>query len=98
MRKIRLDIGGPKGNAWYIMGTVGQLCRQLNLGSAHAEAVCQKMRGDSFKHLGGKENSYEVLLEVYLKEFPFVELYATHDIGISADLYTLDENPEVYEL
>jgi hypothetical protein len=98
MRKIRLDIGGPKGNAWYIMGTVGHLCRQMGLTSADAEHIASKMRGDSFKHLGGPENTYEQLLEIYLEEFPFVELYATHDLGISEDLYTIDDDPEVYEL
>jgi hypothetical protein len=98
MRKIRLDIGGPKGNAWYIMGTVGRLCQQMGLTSDDAEAITAKMRGDTFKKLGGDGNNYEELLRVYVKEFPFVELYSTYDIGIDEELYTLDADPAVYEL
>lgn len=98
MRTIRLNIGGPKGNAWYIMGTVRELCRQLGHAAGYDEVVTSKMRGDSFVKLGGQGNDYETLLRVYLKEFPFVELYATHDIGINPELYTLDEDPQVYEL
>lgn len=98
MRKVRLDIGGPKGNAWYIMGTVSGLCRQLGLNESDAKNITSKMQGETFKNLGGKGNDYEGLLTVYLKEFPFVELYATYDIGINQELYTLDEDPEIFEL
>jgi len=94
MNKIRLDIGGPKGNAYYIMGTVRQLTRDR----AEADDIVQQMLGTSFTNLGGQGNDYEGILRVYLKHFPFVELYATHDIGIDKDLYTLDENPEIHEL
>lgn len=94
MKRVRLDIGGPKGNAYYIMGTVKKLC-----GSAgEADRIISKMMGDTFKQLGGKGNDYEGLLAVYLEEFPFVELYATHDIGIDRKLYTLDEEPEIVDL
>ena len=94
MNKIRLDIGGPKGNAFYIMGTV----RQLANDRAEADDIVQQMLGTTFTKLGGPGNDYEGLLRVYLKHFPFVELYATHDIGIDTDLYTLDEHPEIHEL
>jgi len=80
------------------MGTVGQLGRQLGLSSDDVESICAKMRGDTFKKLGGQANTYEQALRIYIKEFPFVELYATHDIGLPADLCTIDDNPEVYEL
>jgi len=92
--KIRLDIGGPKGNAYYIMGTVRQLCGSRE----EADEVVQAMLGTSFTNLGGQGNNYEDLLRVYLRHFPFVELYATHDIGIDKELYTLDTNPEIHEL
>jgi len=98
MNKIRLDIGGPKGNAWYIMGTVKGLCRQLGKDSKDAAEITSLMRGDSFKQLGGQENDYEALLRVYLREFPFVELYSTVELGLPEDLYTYDETPEIYEL
>ena len=100
MRKIRLDIGGEKGNAFYIMGTVERLCRSEGRDDPSAEArdICARMRGDSFSKLGGKGNDYEGLLRVFISEFPYVELYATHDIGLPEDLCTIDEDPEIYEL
>lgn len=96
MSKIRLDIGGEKGNALYIMATVRRLC----VGDQDPSEICTRMRGEIFNKLGGHESShnYEDLLRVYLREFPFVELYATHDIGIDQELYTLDANPEIHEL
>ena len=94
MQKIRLDLGGPKGNALYVMSTVRRLC-----GSADEEReIIAEMKGDVFIALGGKGNDYEGLLRVYKKHFPFVEFYATYDIGLPADLCTVDENPEVHEL
>lgn len=95
MNKIRLDIGGPKGNAWYIMGTVGNLVRDKQ----DAKEITALMRGDVAQKLGGKGNDYEGLLRVYLREFPFVELYSSVELtGVSDELYTLDENPEIHEL
>ena len=50
MKKIRLDIGGPKGNAWVIMGTVTQLVRMEGRDDPAHEAkdICARMRGDVF--------------------------------------------------
>lgn len=99
MNKIRLDIGGPKGNAWYIMGTVSGLCRQMGKTDADAKDICALMRGDAFVLLNkGSGNDYEGLLRAYLREFPFVELYSTVELGLPEDLYTYDETPEIYEL
>jgi hypothetical protein len=100
MRKIRLDIGGPKGNALIIMGTVEKLLRMMGDDDpkGNAKLIVAEMKGDVFRKLGGQGNDYEGLLWVYKKHFPFVELYATHDIGIDPELYTLDEDPEIYEL
>ena len=98
MNRIRLDIGGPKGNAWYIMGTVSGLCRSMGRPAADAKEICSIMRGDIAIAMGGKGNTYEGLLTVYLREFPFVELYSTNDLGLPEDLYTFEEDPEIYEL
>jgi len=99
MNKIRLDIGGPKGNAYYIMGTVSNLCRSMGLTEADAKDICAAMRGDTMRDLGGKVNTYDDLLRIYLDNFPFVELYATYELGgVDSELYTFDEDPEIYEL
>jgi len=97
MKKFRLDIGGPKGNAFMIMAQASRLCRSEGR-PEDADMVVAKMKGDVFLALGGKGNDYEGLLSVFKEEFPYVEMYAQHDIGISRDLYTLDENPEIIEL
>lgn len=100
MRKIRLDIGGPKGNAIVIMGTVEKLLRMMDDDNPkeNARNICQEMRGDVLIALGGQGNDYEGLLRVYLKHFPFVELYADHDIGIDDELYTIIQDPRFIEL
>lgn len=74
-KTIRLDIGGPKGNAYYIMGTVKALAEATD---KDATAIICKM----------KEGSYDDLLRVYLKHFPFVRLYARHELeSVNPDLY-----------
>lgn len=100
MKKIRLNIGGEKGNAFYIMGTVEKLCRSEGRDDPKATAkdICAKMRGDTFKNLGGSGNDYEGLLRTFINEFPYVELYSTYDLGLPEDLCTIDEDPEIYEL
>ena len=84
---------------FYIMGTVAELCRvSPDHERDDASSIVQMMRGDSFRKLGGDGNDYESCLRVYVREFPFVELYAQHDIGLPADLCTIDEDPEILEL
>lgn len=96
MKKIRLDIGGPKGNAFEIMATVRRLCGDAD----EAKNICSEMRGELFAQIqpGAPANNYEDLLRVYLKYFPYVELYSTYELPIDPELYTLDENPEIIEL
>jgi len=97
MKKFRLDIGGPKGNAFMIMAQVSRLCRSERR-PEDADMIISKMKGDVFLALGGKGNDYEGLLSVFKEEFPFVELYSTIELGIDPTLYTLYEEPEIFEL
>jgi len=98
MRKIRLNIGDEKGNAFYILGTVNTLGRQMDMDAEEIKNIQDQMKGTVMQKLGGTGNNYEGLLRAYLDAFPFVELYATFDIGIDRSLYTLDSEPEIYEL
>jgi len=98
MRKVRLDIGGPKGNAYYILGSVRTLGRQVGMDEEEIKNIQDQMKGTVMAKLGGIGNDYEGLLRAYLDNFPFVELYARNDIGIDQSLYTLDSEPEIYEL
>lgn len=98
MKKIRLNIGGPKGNAFYILGTVTTLGRQMGMDAKEIENIQVAMKGDAWRALGGGGTGYEHLLKCFTDAFPFVELYATTDIGINRELYTLDEDPDILEL
>ena len=98
MSNIRLDIGGEKGNAWYIMSTAYRLCEMEGRDRDETKEIVNRMRGDIMGALGGKW-SYNELLRVFLDEFPYVELYADRKIeSIEDDLYTVYENPEIREL
>ena len=94
MKKIRLDIGGPKGNAFYILATV----RQFADGKEDEQRIMDKMTGKTMKHLG-MLTTYDDLLRIYIEEFPFIELYATYELGgVDPALYTLDDDPDIIEL
>ena len=60
---IEIDLTGPQGNAFFLLGTAMNLARQLGLNS---EEVCGKM----------KEGDYEHLVQTFDKYFgDFVTLY-----------------------
>ena len=60
---IEIDLTGPQGNAFFLLGTAMNLARQLGLNS---EEVCGKM----------KEGDYEHLVETFDNYFgDFVTLY-----------------------
>jgi len=98
MKKNRLNIGGPKGNVFYVLGTVATLGKQMNMTSDEIADIQSCMKGDIFSALGGTGNDYEGVLQEFLKHFPFVELYSTIELGIDPTLYTLYEEPEIFEL
>jgi hypothetical protein len=45
---IEIDLTGPQGNAFFLLGTAMNLARQLGLNS---EEVCEKMKGGDYEHL-----------------------------------------------
>jgi hypothetical protein len=60
---IEIDLTGPNGNAFYLLGTAGNLAKQLGLNSKEIQA--EMMKGD-----------YENLIKVFDKHFGhFVTLY-----------------------
>jgi hypothetical protein len=60
---IEIDLTGPQGNAFFLLGTAVNLARQTGLNS---EEVCEKM----------KEGDYEHLVQTFDKYFGhFVTLY-----------------------
>lgn len=60
---IEIDLTGPNGNAFYLLGTAGNLAKQLGLNSKEIQS--EMMKGD-----------YEHLVETFDKYFGhFVTLY-----------------------
>jgi len=74
--KIKLNIGGPKGNAYYILGIVPSLTSGDNI----VEIRNEMMKGD-----------YNNLLKVFKKHFPEVVLYSDEVLnGVDRTLYSVD--------
>ena len=60
---IEIDLTGPQGNAFYLLGTARNLAKQLGL---DGKAICDEMMS----------GDYENLLQVFDKNFGmFVTLY-----------------------
>ena len=78
MRKVRLDIGGPKGNAFYILSLVNGLSGERE----NAEKIREEMRDGDYNHL----------LRTFTEAFPIVELYSHTFLGdsVDKDLYVVD--------
>ena len=58
-RGIEIDLTGPQGNAFYLLGTARNLAKQLGL---DGKAICDEMRS----------GDYENLLEVFDKNFGMI--------------------------
>ena len=50
-RKEIIDLTGPQGNAYYLLGTAANLMRTMEYTSEEAEAVLEKMRGSDYENL-----------------------------------------------
>lgn len=53
---IEIDLTGPQGNAFFLLGTAVNLARQLGM---NAETICEEM----------KQNDYDHLINVFDKHF-----------------------------
>jgi len=80
----KLDISGPKGNAFYILGVASMLGKQLEY---NTDEILQKM----------KVGSYEDLLREFNHWFDdVVTLVSPIELPVASDLYTLEEETSVY--
>ena len=50
-RKEVIDLTGPKGNAFYLLGTAANLMKTLEYTSEEAEAVLEEMRSSDYEKL-----------------------------------------------
>ena len=58
-RKQVIDLTGPYGNAYYLLGTAMNLCKQLELSSERTEEILDEL----------KSSDYENLIKVFDKYF-----------------------------
>jgi len=62
-RRIEIDLTGPQGNAFFLLGSAKKLATQIN---KDGEAITKEMMGGDYEHL----------VEVFDREFgSFVTLY-----------------------
>ena len=65
-KMIEIDLSGPQGNAFFLLGTASKLGRQLGLDSDEIEIILRQMRF----------SDYENLINVFDRNFgDFVILY-----------------------
>ena len=50
-RKRVIDLNGPEGNAFYLLGTAMNLCKQLKLSSEFTEIILNEMKSGDYEHL-----------------------------------------------
>lgn len=61
--KIKVDLTGPQGNAFCLMGYARRLCKQLN---RKHEPILEEMRSGDYEHL----------IQVFDREFgKYIDLY-----------------------
>ena len=58
-KKQVIDLTGPDGNAYYILGTAMNLCKQIDLSSSRTKEILDEM----------KSSDYENLIKVFDKYF-----------------------------
>ena len=56
---IEIDLTGPQGNAYYLLGLASNLCRQLKYDAMREERIIEEM----------KLADYECLLQTFDREF-----------------------------
>ena len=47
-KKLTIDLTGPQGNAFYLLGTAMKLCKELDLDK---ESVLSEMQSGDYEHL-----------------------------------------------
>ena len=50
-RKQVIDLTGPQGNAFYLLGLVSTLCRQFDLDDTTEQKITDDMKSGDYEHL-----------------------------------------------
>ena len=48
---IEIDLTGPQGNAFYLMGTAKKLGKQVGMGDAYIKVMLDKMMSSDYENL-----------------------------------------------
>ena len=50
-RKQVIDLTGPQGNAFYLLGLASKLCKQLDLDDDTKQKISDEMQSDGYENL-----------------------------------------------
>ena len=50
-KKHVIDLTGPQGNAFYLLGTASNLCKQIGISVERRDEILDEMRSDDYEHL-----------------------------------------------
>ena len=50
-RKRVIDLNGPEGNAFCLLGTAMSLCKQIGISSERTEEIIDGMKSSDYEHL-----------------------------------------------
>ena len=50
-RKQVIDLTGPQGNAFYLLGTASKLCKQIGISSSRTKEIMDEMKSSDYENL-----------------------------------------------
>ena len=50
-KKQVIDLTGPEGNAFYLLGTASKLCKQIGISSERTDEILDEMRSSDYENL-----------------------------------------------
>ena len=68
---IEIDLRGPRGNAFFLLGTAQKISKQIGNSSSYTEDLLKEMQS----------GDYQYLLSVFEKEFPMFTIIGKETDG-----------------
>ena len=82
---LKLDIGGSKGNVYYVLGTCKKLVEKIE-GYEAGDSFIDMATGTPWKELGGESWNYNDVLR-YIKDKLNITFVSRHELsGVDKDL------------
>ena len=50
-KKLTIDLTGPDGNAFFLLGTAMKLCKQIGISSERTDEILDEMRSYDYENL-----------------------------------------------